>query len=295
MVDKKLNLISVITQPDRPSGRKKMLSMSPVKNFINNKKIKVLQPENISNITDDIMSMNPDIIIMISYGQIIPKKIIEIPKYGCINIHPSILPKYRGSSPIQSAIFNGDKQTGVSIMMVDEKMDHGDVLKVKRVKIENKNYTELHNELSILGADLLIAILPKLISGKIKPKKQDDKKAIYTKMLTRDDAEIDWGKKAIQIERQVRAYYPWPGTFAVLSDGKKLKIKKASIFKKLGKNKDFGKIVIKDRQVVVLCGTGSLLIEIVQPEGKKEMSGQDFILGNKDVLSTGLLRRPSSQ
>lgn len=280
IIDKKLNLMAVITQPDRPAGRKKIPSMSPVKNFVKNRGIRILQPEKITDIADEIRLMNPGLIVMVSYGQIIPKEIIEIPKYGCINIHPSILPKYRGSSPIQTAILNGDKQTGVSIMMVDEKMDHGDILKIQRVKIENKNYTELHDELSVIGADLLLSVLPSVISQKIKLKKQDDKRATYTKMLVRSDGRIDWSKKVIDIERQIRAFYPWPGTFAVLPDGRNIKVKKASIFKKIGKNKDVGKIVVVDKKIIALCGTGSLILEVVQPDGKNEMQASDFILGN---------------
>ncbi|MEA3272416.1 MAG: methionyl-tRNA formyltransferase [Patescibacteria group bacterium] len=204
------------------------------------KKFKVFQPKNITEIP-----ANTDIAVVAAYGHIIPKKILEIPKFGFLNIHPSLLPKYRGPSPIQNAILNGDKETGVSIMLLDKKMDSGPILAQKKVKInENETYETLRNRLAEIGAKLLIKTLLDYVSGKIKPKPQNHKKATYTKLLKREDGKIDWSKPAEEIERMVRAYHPWPGTWTELN-GKRLKI----------------------------------ILNRVQLEGKKEMSLDEFLRG----------------
>ncbi len=300
--ENRLNIISVITQPDRPVGRKKELTPSPVKVAAQELELPILQPENISTITDKIRELNPDLTVMISYGQIIPKKIIDIPRYGTLNIHPSILPKYRGSSPIQNAILNQDKQTGVAIMLVDEKMDHGPILNIKKVKTYNKDYLTLHNELAALGARLLIEVIPQYITGQITAREQNHEKATFTKILKRTDGKIDWSKKVKKIEAQIRAYRPWPGSWCYTDSdkprttsgmqGKKLKIIKATINETESKNKNFGEISKiphtpfdkgGDKKMIVLCKKGSLILNEVQPEGKSKMSGEEFLRGNSNI------------
>lgn len=279
-----LNILAVITQPDKPVGRKKIITASPVKIVANKYRLPVLQPNKISEIEKDLIDLKPDLAIMISYGQIIPQAIINIPKYGTLNIHPSILPKYRGSSPIQNAILNGEKQTGVTIMVVDQKMDHGPIIKSEKTKVDNKNYLELHNELAHTGASLLLKIIPDYINGKIKAKEQNDDKATFTKILNRDDGKIDWSKKAIEIERQVRAYYPWPGTWCYTEDNKKVKIIKVTIKDEKKKNKNYGEIIkTVDGEMEILCSQGSLIVETIQLEGKNEINGSDFIRGNINI------------
>lgn len=282
LLNRDLRIVSVITQPDMPVGRKKILTATPIKKLSQEYQLMILQPLKISGIKSKIKELHPDLIITASYGQIISQEILDIPKYKCLNVHPSLLPKYRGSSPIQSAILNGDKQTGVSIMIMDAKMDHGDIIAKKTLKITNQNYLRLHNELSEIGADLLVKILPDYLGEKIKAKQQNHKKAIFTKILRRADGQIDWRKKAIEIERQIRAFYPWPGSWSFLIDNKKLKIIQAFLFEKTNRHKNAGEIFLtEDKKMGVLCGQGSLILKKVQLEGKKEISGEEFIRGNK--------------
>ncbi|MEA2065448.1 MAG: methionyl-tRNA formyltransferase [Patescibacteria group bacterium] len=282
LLNRDLRIIAVITQIDRPVGRKKILTATPIKKFAQERRLTILQPLKISLIKNKIKKLNPDLIITAAYGQIVPQAILDIPKHKCLNIHPSLLPKYRGSSPIQNAILNGDRQTAVSIMIMDAKMDHGDIIAKKRLKIIDQNYTQLRDELSELGADLLVKVLPDYLVEKIKAKPQNHKNAIFTKILQRADGQVDWRKKAIEIERQVRAFYPWPGSWSFLSNNKKLKIIQVSLLRIVGAHKNVGEIFLTDdKKMGVLCGHGSLVLERVQLEGKKEMSGREFMLGRK--------------
>ncbi|MBT4277209.1 methionyl-tRNA formyltransferase [Candidatus Falkowbacteria bacterium] len=281
------NIISVITQPDKPIGRKKILTPPPIKNKALEYNLPVLQPTQISEFTERIKQLNPDLIVMVSYGQIIPKEIIDIPNYGTLNIHPSILPKYRGSSPIQSAILNQDKQTGVTVMLVDEKMDHGPILSTKRVKTYNRDYSTLHNELAELGAILLLKVISQHITGQLSAKEQNHKKTTFTKILERDDGKIDWSKKVEKIEAQIRAYRPWPGTWCYTDSSKKIKIIKATINETESKNKNFGKIINSpaNGKMIVLCKKGSLVIEELQLEGKNKITGEEFLRGNNNIIT----------
>jgi len=208
--------------------------------------------------------LKPDLVIVASYGKIIPKKILEIPKYGCLNVHPSLLPKYRGPSPIQTTILNGDKKTGVTIILMDEKIDHGPIISNSKFEIRNSKltYGELNVKLAKLGVKLLIETIPKWIRGEIKIKPQDHSKATYTKILKREDGKIDWSKSAQEIERQVRAFNPWPGTFTFIKHKNKtlrIKVLEADISK-----------------------DNKLIIKKLQPEGKKAMSFEEFKRGYHD-------------
>lgn len=248
----------VITAPDKPVGRKQILTPPPVKVLAQKNKIAVIQPEKIRNLELEIRNLRPDLIILAAYGKILSKHILDIPRYGSLNVHPSLLPKFRGPSPIQSAILSGDKKTGVTIMLMNEKLDEGDIVSFKDYPLSgSETYETLHNALAETGADLLIKTMPDWISGKIKAVPQDNTKATYTKILKKEDGKIDWSKPANFIERQIRAYNPWPGTFDVYNE-KILKILKAE--------------VVNER----------LIIKQVQPEGKKPMDFNDFLLGHKD-------------
>jgi len=250
--------ILVITAPDKSVGRKQILTSTPVKKIAKKYNIPVVhQPE-------EVKKIKPDLIIVAAYGQILPKEILEIPKYGCLNVHPSLLPKYRGASPIQTTILNGDKETGVTIILMDEKMDHGPILGQRELEfsIFNFQFSKLHDKLAELGVKLLIETIPKWINGKIKPKPQDESKATYTKVLKKEDGKVDWSKSAQEIERQVRAFYPWPGAFFFIKHkGKILRVKilKADISKE-----------------------DKLIIKKIQPEGKKPMSFEEFKRGHHD-------------
>lgn len=207
---------------------------------------------------DEIKKISPDLTITAAYGKIIPKDILSIPKYGSLNIHPSLLPKYRGPSPIQATILNGDEKTGVTIMLMDSEIDHGAIISSSEFSIsKDYEYKELDRVLALEGSKLLLETIPKWIKGEIKAKEQDHSKATFTKIIKKRDGQIDWKKSPEVIERQVRAFNPWPGTFTIWKD---------KIIKIL-------KVEIKDNKIV---------IKKIQPEGKKSMDFEDFLRGHKD-------------
>lgn len=233
-------------------------------------------------------SSEVDLIVVGFYGKIIPKKILEIPKYGALNIHPSLLPKYRGPSPVQGTILNGETKTGVTIICMDEKVDHGPIIATENFEIGDKRFTtpELTKKLWELGGDLLVKTIPHWVEGSIKPIPQDHSQATYTKRFSKVDGKIDWGKSAKDIERQIRAFDPWPGTFTLFKD-KTLKILKASVLSQKLREPKFslGTVFLTDdKKLAIQCGEDALLIEEVQLEGKKSMSAREFLLGHKDII-----------
>lgn len=283
--------VLVITEPNKPTGRKQILTPPPVKVLAEKHNISVLQPEKIRNLELEIRNLSPDIIITASYGQILPKEILNIPKYGCLNIHPSLLPKYRGSSPIQTAILNGDKETGISIILMNEKIDAGPIVaSSKYTPLSNMNHKELEEELAEAGLGLLLKTIPKWINGGIKPMPQDESKATYTTTLTREDGKIDWSKSADKIERQIRAFYPWPGAFTFWEkDGKLLRIKilKAKVAEIQESKLDTGQALVSpSNKITVRCQKKFLEIWELQPEGKNPMASEDFLRGNPEFIGT---------
>jgi methionyl-tRNA formyltransferase len=284
--------VLAITSPDKPAGRKQVLTPSKVKITAQEQNICIEQPEKISSIKNKISSIKPDLIILAAYGQIIPKDILNIPKFGAINIHPSLLPKYRGASPIQSAILNKDKETGITIYFMDEKMDHGPIISSIRHNISNDIfYEKLCHELADAGADLLLKTLPKIESGKIKPKLQDDSKATYTKIIKKDDGRINWSQSAQATERKIRAYNPWPGCFTFWKkNGKMLRIKilKAEA-RILSEKTSAGKIISSSgNEILVSCKENFLSIKELQLEGKKPMKSNEFLKGYPDITGSVL-------
>ena len=255
----------VITSKDKPVGRKQIITPSPVKVEAQNKGIEVLQPMKLNEVKERLEKEDIDLIITAAYSKLIPRSIIDLPKYGCINIHPSLLPEYRGPSPIQYAILNGNKKTGVTIMLVDEQIDHGQILLQKEIEIIPEETSQgLHDKLADMGAELLLDLISELLSGNINPISQDHSKATYTKIIEREDGQINWEKPPEEIERMIRAFTPWPGAYTFFEkNGKltRLKILKASL---------------KDKK---------LIIKEVQPEGKKPMSFEDFLLGNPEFAN----------
>lgn len=289
---------AVIARPDKPVGRHQILTSSPVKKKAEKYNLPILQPVKIEEIFSEIKKIKPDLIIVAAYGQIIPKKILDLAEFGSINIHASLLPKYRGASPIHGVLLAGDEITGVTIMLMDEKMDHGPILAQKKIKIESSDTTQiLHDKLAEFGAKLLVKILPDLLAEKIKAVPQNHKLATYTKIINKDSGKINWQKKALEIERQIRAYYPWPGSWAEINikkgesctrastvQGKRLKILKANILDSNKINYEAGELFLTaDKKLAVACGQGSLILERVQLEGKKETSGIDFFRGYKQI------------
>ena len=296
----------VITSPDKPVGRKKELTPSPVKILATKYHINILQPNKLSTITGLLRQINPDLLVVAAYGKIIPKEILDIPKYNALNIHPSLLPKYRGPSPIQSAILNGDKKTGATIMLMDEKMDHGPLItNYQSSTIHSDTYETLGNKLFKIGADLLIEILPKYLEGKTKLKKQNHKKATYTKIIKREDGLIDWNKSADYIEHQLRAFTPWPGIYTIWED-KRLKIleleiqntplflryyavskkKFFSIFTKFLKKTAVGQVIKTNTGFAIQSGNGFVVPKKLQLEGKNPQTAKEFLNGHPKIIGS---------
>jgi methionyl-tRNA formyltransferase len=266
LIESSYQVRAVITAPDKPAGRRNELAASPVKKTALKHKLTVLQPDKISNTESQIKKLSPDLIITADYGQIIPRQILEIPKSGCLNLHPSLLPKYRGPSPIQTAILNGDKKTGLTIILMDAKMDHGPIVAQEEMVIQdNDNSQTLGKKLSEQAAGLLAKTLPRYLEREIEPCLQSESRASYTKILTRQNGQIDLNKEAEKIQRMVRAFYPWPGAWLIIN-GRRVKILKA-------------KAVNQKTEATLETKKGYLLLEMVQPAGKKPMTGQEFARG----------------
>ena len=325
LVNSEYKPVLVVTAPDKPVGRKQIITPPPTKISAQKHNIPVLQPEILANSKSEILNSKPDLIVVAAYGQILPKEILEIPKFGCLNVHPSLLPKYRGPSPIQTTILNGDGETGVTIMLMDEKVDHGKTISNFQFPISNKKitYPELLKELAELGAKLLVETIPKWINGEIKPKPQDETKATYTKIIKKEDGRIDWNKSAEEIERQVRAFNPWPGTYGKYEvRSMKYKEKKERILKILeaevlscGIKKQIGEVFLtEENELAVKCGPRTktrtpptpkfgvevnrqkqssfgaralqdcLILLQLQLEGGKPMRGEDFLRGHSNFI-----------
>jgi methionyl-tRNA formyltransferase len=279
--------IAVVTAPDKPVGRKHILTPSPVKELAKKYGIAILQPEKAENARLEIINLRPELMIVAAYGEIIPKNIIEIPKYGSLNLHPSLLPKYRGASPIQAAILNGDQEIGTTIMLMDEKMDHGPIVGYKKLNIKNQKltYLELSKQLANLGVELLIETLPKWLVGEIKPIPQNHAQATFTKIIKKEDGRIDWHKSAEQIERMTRAYYPWPSAYTKAKK-RLLKIINASVLA-MNHHKVLGTVFfVENKKKAVACGQDALILEKVQLEGKREMTVQEFLNGHPEIINS---------
>lgn len=276
------DLLFVITQTDKPAGRKKILTSPAVKNWAESNGVKVLQPLKIEDEIESIKSASPDVLIVGAYGQIIPNAVLDIPSKGSLNLHTSLLPKYRGASPIQNAIMNGDKETGITIIKLDEKMDHGPIISQATIPIENSDtYPTLHAKLAVLAAKLLSEILPQWIDGKISPQEQSHAEATFVKMIKRDDARLDWTQPARSIVQKIKALNPEPGTWTTL-DKKSVKILSVEEVH-TGRIDLPGKIYSENKDCLVKCGDYSIKLLLVQPEGKNPISGTDYINGLKNL------------
>jgi len=280
------DIACVVTQPDKPKGRGKELAMSPVKEFALKKGLKVISPTKVrtKEFIEEIRSYNADAIVVVAYGRILVPEIIEMPRFGCINVHASLLPKYRGAAPIQWAIFNGDEKSGVTTMHMDNGLDTGDMLLTKEVEIsKDETGGSLFDKLSVVGADLIVETLEKLEKGEIVPIPQDETKATSVSMIKKEDGLLNFSKSAKELECQVRAFTPWPSSYTFVN-GKNLKVWKAWVI-----DKDYdvnpGTIIGVDDGIMVACKKGTLCIKELQIEGKKRMNYDDFLRGTR--LSTG--------
>lgn len=277
--------IAVVTQSDKPAGRGSKLKASEVKVTAEKEYIPYFQPEKLKNpdFLNQLKELKPDLFIVASYGKIIPEEILEIPKLGTINIHPSLLPRWRGPSPIQSVILAGDKETGVSIMLLDKEMDHGPILSNSKFEIRNPKYKELEEKLIKESYKLLIETLPKWIGGKIKPKAQNHEQAIYCQIIKKEDGKINWNESVEIINRKIRALNPWPGTYFEACN-KNFKILDAEITKQKVDNKKIGEFFCENKRLMVKCKDSVLILKNVQPESKKPMEGYCFWCGYQNKL-----------
>ncbi|HHX97139.1 MAG TPA: methionyl-tRNA formyltransferase [Clostridia bacterium] len=274
-------IVGVITQPDRARGRGKRVSFSPVKKKALELGLVVLQPLSVrkTDFLEILVGLRPDLIVVAAYGQILPREILELPKFGCLNIHASLLPRYRGAAPLQRVIMAGEKQTGVTIMLMDEGLDTGPLLSQKEIEIGEWTTGKLHDHLAVLGAELLMETLPLWIEGKIKPKIQEGKVS-YAQPLTKADEKINWANGALMIYNQIRALSPRPGAFTFFGD------QVLKIFAGISQEKNYpnavpGEVVAlsKGKGFGVQTGEGTLFVKKVQPAGKKIMAAGDFING----------------
>lgn len=278
LVNSKHEILAVVTQPDKKRDRN-VVSFSPVKEEALKHGLKVLQYEKIKvEGVEDLKALNPDVMVTCAYGQIISQEILDIPKYGVINVHASLLPKYRGSSPIQWAIINGEKQTGVTIMKTALGVDSGDIVLQETVDIEeNETAGELFDKLSKIGPIALLKALDEIEMGTAKFLPQDESKATHVAMLRKEDGHIDWSKGAVAIKNQVYGMNPWPSAFSYINN-KIFKIWACSAFDKKV-DKQCGEVFVEDKKVFVACGRGVVELKEVQIEGKKRTTAQSFLLG----------------
>lgn len=274
-------VIAVVTQPDKPKGRGKAMQMTPVKEKALEYDIPVYQPvkvreESFMNILRD---MNPDVIVVIAFGQILPKALLEIPRYGCINIHASLLPKLRGAAPIQWAVIDGEEKSGITTMQMDVGLDTGDMLLRKEIILDKKETGgSLHDKLSVMGGELILKTLQLAEQGELKPVKQDDSLSNYAKMLDKHMGELDFTKSANELERLIRGLNPWPSAYTHM-DGKTLKIWDADVVEG-NENARPGEVIkVTKDQLVVQTGHEALTINELQLEGKKRMTIDAFLRG----------------
>ena len=274
---------AVVTQPDKPKGRGGVMAMSPVKECALRHGLTVLQPLKARSpeFIDEIKAINPDVIVVVAFGQIIPSEIIHMPKYGCINVHASLLPKYRGASPIQWTVLDGCEYSGVTTMLMDEGIDTGDILETATVKLdERETGGSLFDRLSLVGAKLLVETLDKAEAGQLHPVKQDDSQSSYVRMMDKSFGLMDFTQPVEVLERKVRALNPWPSAFTHM-DEKLLKIWDATVIKDSSvKAGDYGKVKTDGKTCfMVACDGGYLSVNELQLEGKKRMKVEDFLRG----------------
>jgi len=286
------NVSLVMTQPDKKAGRSQEIVTAQVKIIAVKKELRYLQPENLLDKTfvKLLLEADPDLMIVAAYGKILPVEILRIPEYGTINVHASLLPKYRGASPIQSAILAGDQETGVTLMLMNEKLDQGDILAQKKVPIRpDDNCQALTASLAEAGSQLLVDKISDFLLGKIKGFRQDKFLSSYSAAIARTDGEISWADSAGIIGRKWRAYFGWPGIFTHFDDGgrkKLLKIVDLGVLPPLDTRGKPGKVIKFDRRIAVETGEGLVELKKVQPEGGKAMAISDFVRGKPNFIGS---------
>ncbi|MFD0965619.1 methionyl-tRNA formyltransferase [Seminibacterium arietis] len=286
-------VIAVYTQPDKPAGRGKKLQASAVKILAEQHNLLVYQPKSLrkEQAQAELLALNPDVIVVVAYGLILPKAVLDIPKFGCLNVHGSLLPRWRGAAPIQRAIWAGDQQTGVTIMQMNEGLDTGDMLHKVYCDIQPTDTSaDLYQKLAQIAPKALIDVLNQLDEGKFCPQKQDDNVASYADKLSKEEAKINWNHTALQLERNIRAFNPWPISYFTLNDPQgnlqTLKVYQAQVLPH--QNKVAGTILSADKNgIQIATSDGVLNLLQLQPAGKKVMSAQDLLNGRADWFAVG--------
>ena len=281
-------VVGVVTQPDKPAGREQKITAPPIKAAIAVSKMSILQPAKIKDpqAIEQIKALNPDVIVVVAYGQILPRAVLEIPEIACLNIHASLLPRWRGAAPIQAAIAAGDRETGITVMYMDEGLDTGDILLQRKIDIsQNETGDSLHDRLAEIAPDALTESLRLLTSGNAPRIPQDKSRASYALKLNRESGRINWNETAEMIERKIRAYNPWPGAFSELN-GRKLKIFSAAIVDpstalRTGLRGKPGEILRKEKELVIGTSDRALSLTEVQLEGKRRMNAEAFLRGQQ--------------
>ncbi len=274
------NISAVFTKPDRPVGRKQLMTSPPVKEIAEKNSIKVYQPETFKDgeAYNILKEINPDIIVVVAYGKILPKNILDLPRFGCVNAHASLLPKLRGSSPIQWSIVTGETKTGITTMFMDEGIDTGDIIEKAEIEIgENETAEELFDRLSVLAGELLCSTLLKIENGTAKRTPQDNEKATFAPMIKKEMGLIDFNKTANEVHNLVRGLYSWPCAYFFLN-GKRIKVFKTEKVELSGKP---GEVLVSDKQLIVACKNGAVRLSEIQAEGSKRTTDTQFLLGNK--------------
>lgn len=284
-------VVAVITETDKPAGRNKKIVEAPTKIIAERENIPCLQPERIKGnkeLLEKIASLSPDVIVVAAYGQILPKEILNLPKNGCVNVHPSLLPEYRGASPIQTALLNGEKKTGVSLILMDQGMDSGDILAQETIEIaEDDNYETLEKRLAEGAACLLIKILLEFIDDEVKLIVQDDTRATYCSKIKKEDGRIDWDKPANEILNKIRAFSTWPGSYSRY-ENRKIEIVKAEP----RPGEDYfdqyaiGQVYREKNKICVQCAEGSIILQEVKLEGKNKIAINDFVNGHQSFIGS---------
>ena len=279
-------VVAAVTQPDKPRGRGQEVSFSPVKELALSRGIPVLQPLKLrgTNFADELRALNADVAVVTAYGKILPQDVLDAPRRGCVNVHASLLPRFRGAAPIQWAIAAGDEKSGVCLMQMDAGMDTGAVIECAELPIApDDTSATLHDKLSALGGEVLKRSLPRYVDGEISAVPQPTEGVVMAPMIKKEDGRLDWSRSARELERRLRAFTPWPGAFCTF-DGGLLKVSKAAVGE--GKGAPGTVLSAGHEGVEVACAEGSLKLLLLQPEGKRAMTAQDFISGRKLVVGS---------
>jgi len=281
-----IEVLAVFAQADKAAGRGQKLHIPPTKQLALEHNIPVFQPEKIKSAASIIENLQPDVIVVIAYGKIIPQTILDIPRHGCINIHASLLPKYRGASCLQATILNGDTEGGVTVMKMDAKMDTGPIIKQTSIAVANKELlVNLHDTLAQLGAQTLIEVIFDYCLGNIKTIAQDDSKATYVPLIKKEDGLLNPNLSALELERRIRAFNPWPGNYLMLNNDEKLKILAADAVDIAYNEANIGEFFVNNKNLYLKCGQNYLHILKLQRENRKALMSSEFLKGNQDILN----------